>query len=286
VSACCVCMRDHSRLVFFWRMCANAGLALLLCMVSPQAPATARTEAVIGGADAIAGAFPWQVLLKQNSFFHCGGVLVRPGWVLTAAHCVQNDVGNLDARMLQAVAGDYDRLQPDAPERQTLGVAEIFVHPDYRQPCCFRDLALLRLTAQANATDFVAPIWTLTDTAALTAGLTGVVTGWGMTTPSGPVAAVLQRATMTVSVSTSSSGYFLTEGPSAICYGDSGGPFVIYTAAGPRLAGIASFGGCNPGGGFADVAGAADWIDETILHGSVVIGGPRANRVLLPLVTR
>ena len=279
-------MRDHSRFVFCWRTCVNAGLALLLCLLMPEALANARTMAVIGGGNAIAGAFPWQVLLKQNSFFRCGGVLVRPGWVLTAAHCVQNDAGTLDARMLQAVAGEYDRLQPDAPARQTLGVAEIFVHPDYRQPCCFRDLALLRLTAQATATDFVAPIWTLTDTAALTSGLTGVVTGWGMTTPSGPVATVLQRATMTVSVSTSSSGYFLTEGPGAICYGDSGGPFVIYTAAGPRLAGIASFGGCNPGGGFADVAGASVWIDETILTGGVVVGGPQAHRQLLPLVAR
>lgn len=285
-------MRDQTSSIFAgrvwlnWRTGVNAGLVLLLCMFTPDAWADARNMAVIGGADAIAGAHPWQVLLKQNSYFHCGAVLVRPGWVLTAAHCVQNDAGNLDARTLQAVVGDFDRMQQDAPARQTLGVAEIFVHPDFRQPCCFRDLALLRLTEQANATDFVAPIWTLTDTAELTAGLTGVVTGWGMTTPSGPVAAVLQRATMTISVGTTSSGYFLTEGPSAICYGDSGGPFVIYTAAGPRLAGIASFGGCNPGGGFADVAGAAGWIDETILNGGVVIGGPQANRQLLPLVTR
>ncbi len=279
-------MGDHSRLDFYRRICVNAGLAALLCVLFPEAWARAHTMAVIGGANAIAGAHPWQVLLIQNSFFHCGGVLVRPGWVLTAAHCVQNDAGNLDARTLHAVAGDYDRLQPDAPGRQTLGVAEIFVHPDYRQPCCYRDLALLRLTTQANATDFVAPIWTLTDTAALTTGLTGVVTGWGMTTPSGPVATVLQRATMTVSVGASSSGYFLTEGPGAICYGDSGGPFVIDTVAGPRLAGIASFGGCNPGGGFADVVGASGWIDETILNNDVVVGSPQVHRQLLPLVSR
>lgn len=257
-----------------------------MCILMPGARSDARTVAVIGGVNAVAGAHPWQVLLKQNNFFQCGGVLVRLGWVLTAAHCVHNNDVPFDARTLQAVAGDYDRLRPDAPERQTLGVAEIFVHPDYRQTCCFRDLALLRLIAPATATDFVAPIWTLTDTAALTTGLTGVVTGWGMTTPSGPVATVLQRATMTVSVGASSAGYFLTEGPGAICYGDSGGPFVIDTAAGPRLAGIASFGGCNPGGGFADVATASSWIDETILKGSVIVGGPHVQSVLLPLVTR
>lgn len=44
---------------------------------------------IIGGADAVHGQFPWQVILfYEDIFFACGGSLIQPNWVLTAAHCV------------------------------------------------------------------------------------------------------------------------------------------------------------------------------------------------------
>ena len=44
---------------------------------------------------ATANLFPWQVLIeyhsRHNSDFLCGGTLLRPDWLVTAAHCLHND---------------------------------------------------------------------------------------------------------------------------------------------------------------------------------------------------
>lgn len=47
---------------------------------------------VVGGQEALPGAWPWQVSLQLEhggmSAHTCGGVVIDHGWVLTAAHCV------------------------------------------------------------------------------------------------------------------------------------------------------------------------------------------------------
>ena len=61
---------------------------------SPVAPAQVDDTDIIGGSEAEPGAWPWQVALIQrtqpNAYFgqFCGGSLIAPDWVLTAAHCV------------------------------------------------------------------------------------------------------------------------------------------------------------------------------------------------------
>ena len=43
---------------------------------------------MIAGTTAPEGAWPWQVLLKANGRPGCGGSLISPDWVVTAAHCI------------------------------------------------------------------------------------------------------------------------------------------------------------------------------------------------------
>ena len=48
---------------------------------------------IVGGTDAQPGSWPWQVLLDDKAFpgpVWCGGSILAPYWVVTAAHCVNN----------------------------------------------------------------------------------------------------------------------------------------------------------------------------------------------------
>lgn len=45
---------------------------------------------IVGGTEAPQGAWPWQAQLRDTSWDeqYCGGTLVAPQWLVTAAHCV------------------------------------------------------------------------------------------------------------------------------------------------------------------------------------------------------
>lgn len=45
---------------------------------------------VVGGTEAEEHSWPWQAYLTYNWAFTCGGTLVHPQWVVSAAHCIEN----------------------------------------------------------------------------------------------------------------------------------------------------------------------------------------------------
>ncbi|CAM4948204.1 unnamed protein product [Rotaria socialis] len=111
------------------------------------------SERILGGFEAVAHSWPWQVLYEQSGT--CGGTLIDENYVLTAAHCISTK----DPSLITITAGIHNRDLGDVDEssRQKLQVAKIFVHPDWNADTVINDIALLRLAEPANFNEYVQP---------------------------------------------------------------------------------------------------------------------------------
>ncbi|XP_022069670.1 vitamin K-dependent protein C [Acanthochromis polyacanthus] len=132
---------------------------------------------MVGGEVGKKGESPWQVLLlNARGRFHCGGVLIDESWVLTAAHCLEN---NLRFRVR---LGDYERLRDEGTE-VTLRVAKTFKHPNYNSRTVDNDIALLRLETPAPFSEYIIPVCLpsreMAERVLHLNGTITVVSGWG-----------------------------------------------------------------------------------------------------------
>ncbi|KAK5611483.1 hypothetical protein CRENBAI_016054 [Crenichthys baileyi] len=149
----------------------------------PQ-PKRALTR-IFGGLKVSPGAIPWQVSLQQKpknsnmKYSHvCGGVLIASCWVLTAAHCIENN------KDMQVVMGTLSLNTPD-PSAQIIAVENAIVHENYRETsvAVYNDIALLRLRGTdgfcANETQFVKTA--CLPSAQISDGKECTISGWGAT---------------------------------------------------------------------------------------------------------
>uniref|UniRef100_A0A182JMF0 Uncharacterized protein n=1 Tax=Anopheles atroparvus TaxID=41427 RepID=A0A182JMF0_ANOAO len=121
---------------------------------SPPSQSFMRSPKIMHGTPTVEGQYPWQVsleLLHPSYGFighWCGGVLIDRNWVLSAAHCIHNDLFNLPLPALWTVVlGEYDRRAESGFE-QRIPVDKIILHEKYHN---FKhDLVLLKLTRPAN----------------------------------------------------------------------------------------------------------------------------------------
>ncbi|XP_023191389.1 chymotrypsin-like elastase family member 3B isoform X2 [Xiphophorus maculatus] len=113
------------------------------CGVPSYWPNTSR---VVNGEEARLYSWPWQVSLE--SFYPtCGGTLIAPDWVLTAAHCIT-------FHTYRVVLAEHDMDKEEGPE-QSIMVAKMFIHPKWNDNCvsCGNDIALLKLEKSADLND-------------------------------------------------------------------------------------------------------------------------------------
>ncbi|OLR91508.1 S1 family peptidase [Actinokineospora bangkokensis] len=234
---------------------AVAALAVLVAaiaaLVSPFTADAAQTGGatarVVGGQRVSIEQHPYVVFLASTDGFQfCGGTLVAPSKVVTAAHCAVA----YPAEQVRVVSGREDKYSP----RGTVSrIAAEWVHPGYTDVSQGDDIAVLTLDEQLP----YAPLPLATDPATYAPGTPATVLGWGRTTEGGEPSRYLLGAQVPVAADAScaqSYGEFapttmvcagLPQGGVDTCQGDSGGPLVV---AG-RLAGVASWGeGCaQPG---------------------------------------
>lgn len=88
------------------------------------------------------GEFPWMMALISNGTYRCGGSLIHPSVVLTAAHCVHDkSVSSLVVR-----AGEWDTQTTNEPFLHSdHQVKEVIIAPEFCNKNLFNDIALLIL---------------------------------------------------------------------------------------------------------------------------------------------
>lgn len=121
---------------------------------STEDPNSSRTAKIIAGTYTKEGQFPWQAsleLLHPSLGFlghWCGAVLIHQYWILSAAHCVHNDLFNLPVPPLWTVVlGEYNRAVESGYE-QRIPIDKIVLHKSYQN--FLHDLVLMKLSMPAD----------------------------------------------------------------------------------------------------------------------------------------
>ncbi|EDV55462.2 uncharacterized protein Dere_GG20772 [Drosophila erecta] len=139
---------------------------------------------VIGGKKTSIRQNPWMVLVQSRAI--CGGSLITPQFVLTAAHCIS--VKGIPNSGIYVRLGEYETIDPNPhcvnnhciPRFYNISVLLTAVHHDYKEFTYQNDIALLKMSKAVEYSDYVRPICLLVDEQ-LPSASKFTFTGWGGT---------------------------------------------------------------------------------------------------------
>jgi len=243
------------------------------CGVRPLAPE--ESSRIIGGTEAIDGDFGWTVSLNSRGSHFCGGVLVNPNYILSAAHCFANGF----PANFTVLIGAHNRNALSDRVQIRRG-AKLFVHERYDNDKngFSDDIALIKLNAPVEFDNkYIVPAC-VDESASLDASnKVAYITGWGRSRVGGPSTIVKNQLAEQVFDQDSCQNRFTVNynkeamicaidltGKTGSCQGDSGGPLVYQNPADNLyyVIGLTSFGftRCNRGTSYTRVNNYIDWI--------------------------
>ncbi|XP_034462641.1 transmembrane protease serine 2 isoform X2 [Hippoglossus hippoglossus] len=261
----------QSQLIYSQRCYTRAiKLNCIACGVSSAAPSTR----IVGGTEAVNGAWPWQVSLQIHGQHLCGGSIISPYWIVSAAHCFQDRYSN--PGNWRVYSGDVNLIKMSFGSG--IAVHKIINHENYNAETNDNDIALLKLNTPLTFTSTVKPVCLPTFGLNISPGRQAWITGWGALRSSGPSPNILNQAQITIysretcnipqvldgQVSQTMICAGKLQGGVDSCQGDSGGPLVVKEGNVWWLAGDTSWGfGCawkNKPGVYGNVTYFTDWV--------------------------
>ncbi|KAI5929039.1 putative serine protease 45 [Manis javanica] len=118
--------------------------------------------------------WPWVVSLQVKDEHLCGGALIDPSWVVTAAHCIQG------IKEYSVILGTSKLKPTDGMKALVIPVKDIIMHPKYwGRTFTMGDVALLQLHTPAILSKYMQPICLPEPSYTLKVGTQCWVTGWG-----------------------------------------------------------------------------------------------------------
>ncbi|XP_043928663.1 hepatocyte growth factor activator [Protopterus annectens] len=238
---------------------------------------------ILGGISSLPGSHPWLAAIYIGKDF-CAGSLIRPCWVLSAAHCFANSPLK---SMIKVVLGQY-LFNDTSSDTQSFEVEKYIFHDRFSafNPTEY-DIVLIRLKKKNEkcvvASQFIRTVCLPSSDMTFPEGQMCEIAGWGHQTEGEREYSdvLLETKVPLISFSKCSSpevygteislnmmcaGYF--DSSADACQGDSGGPLICVKNNTAYIYGIISWGdGCgrkNKPGVYTQVTKYIDWISSKV----------------------